>query len=72
VEEEARVAVAPQPVRKRGRVRVVRVVIVIVLAIAIFAAGVAVGGSFRKNPGTSQLLTGTAGVQVVTITETQP
>jgi hypothetical protein len=54
----------------RGRILVG--VLIAVAMIAVFALGVAVGGAMRKEPGQVTMLTGTADVHVVTITETAP
>jgi purine-cytosine permease-like protein len=54
----------------RGRILVV--VLIAIAMIAVFALGVAVGGAMRKEPGQVTMLTGTADVHVVTITETAP
>jgi hypothetical protein len=58
--------------RLTTRGRVILGVLIVVATIAIFALGVAVGGALRKGPGQVTMLTGTADVHVVTITETAP
>ena len=49
-----------------------RVLLIVLVAVAMFALGVAVGGAMRKNPGQAHMLTGTADVRIITVTETSP
>jgi hypothetical protein len=58
--------------RLTTRGRVLLVVVMGIALIAVFALGVAVGGAMRKEPGQVTMLTGTADVHVVTVTETAP